>query len=57
MQTIRQAVSADGLETASERKLLLHVWEKLQRTENALRDEIAEVKILPFPSNETEIAK
>ena len=46
VQSIREAVSRDGtdLEAASEQKLLLHVWEKLQRTEDALKDEIAQVK-------------
>ena len=52
VRKIRAAVSGDGAElgAADERKLLLHVWEKLERTEDALRRELAEVYSLHITS-------
>ena len=42
---IRQALSADGpeLETTSDQKIILHLWGKLERTEKALKEEVAAV--------------
>ena len=50
VRKIRAAVSGDGAELADEGKLLLHVWEKLERTEDALRRELAEVYSLHITS-------
>ena len=43
MLEVRKALSCDGLESANEQKVLLHIWDKLQRTEDALKAEVAEV--------------
>lgn len=45
LELIRQALSADGpeLKSASDQKIILHLWGKLERTETALKEEVAEV--------------
>ena len=43
LQKVKKALSGDGLESANEQKILLHIWDKLKRTENALKAEVAEV--------------
>ena len=43
MKQITRALSEDGLESADAQKMLLHVWGKLERTENALKEAVKEV--------------
>ena len=43
MKQITRALSEDGLESADAQKRLLHVWGKLERTENALKEAVKEV--------------
>lgn len=49
MQVIKTSLAEDGLELADEQKLLLHVWDKLQRTEDALKAQVAEASHLMLP--------
>ena len=46
MQVIKTSLAEDGLELADEQKILLHVWDKLQRTEDALKAQVAEASHL-----------
>lgn len=50
LQVIKKSLSEDGLELADEQKILLHVWDKLQRTEDALKAQAKEAShLIPPP--------
>lgn len=49
MQVIKTSLAEDGLELADEQRILLHVWDKLQRTEDALKVQVAEASHLMLP--------
>jgi len=43
MQQIQQALTSDGRGSVDDKQKMLHIWRKLQRTENALREALQEV--------------